>query len=160
MKTHAEQAKYKHSVSVSCKLKTKRDFGRKSKSERVRVSAGRLTGVTLIPITYCQHPLLTWLTLSEHWPKKHIFVPMTQMSGDKSLSSWCVKCHSLNFNTVDKKCEKRSVCYCFPQGSTPPPPFWCALSMAQMDNPSLSEDTGTPAQSDRCDHIHHPDKGK
>lgn len=39
-------------------------------------------------------------------------------------------------------------------------PFQCALSMAQMDDPSLSEDIGTPAQSDRCDHIHHCDKGK
>lgn len=34
-----------------------------------------------------KHPLLTRLTLSERSPKKHIFAPMTQMSGDKSLSS-------------------------------------------------------------------------
>ncbi|CAG01187.1 unnamed protein product [Tetraodon nigroviridis] len=29
-----------------------------------------------------------------------------------------------------------------------------------MDDPSLSTDIGTPAQSDRWDHIHHPDKRK
>lgn len=38
--------------------------------------------------------------------------------------------------------------------------FWCALSTAQMDDPSLSEDIGTPVQSDSWDRIHHPDKRK
>lgn len=62
MKTPAEQAKHKHSVSVLCRLKTKRDFGWKSNSERVRVSAGRFDGRDFNP----HHLLPTSLVDTAH----------------------------------------------------------------------------------------------
>lgn len=74
------------------------------------------------------------------------------------------KCQVLSFQCKKERewqCQQQdqgTVCYFFLQGFIHP--FWCALSTAQMDDPSLSEDIGTPVQSDSWDRIHHPDKRK
>lgn len=64
----------------------------------------------------------------------------------------------LNPFVINIDSNKRVFVIAFLQGFIHP--LRRALSMGQMDNPSVSEDTGTPAQSDRCDHIHHADKRK
>lgn len=76
-----------------------------------------------------------------------------------SVCVWHVKRHTLkNPFVINNDSNKRVFVIAFLQGLMHP--FRCALSMAQMYNPLVSVDTGNPAQSDRCYHIHHPDKRK
>lgn len=67
------------------------------------------------------HPLLTGPMLTEHWPKKHIFVPMTSiMWGEFIVADMTCKTPFREFSTpTHDESEKRSVCYCFPQGFYP-----------------------------------------
>lgn len=71
------------------------------------------------------HPLLTGPMLTEHWPKKRIFVPMTSiMRGEFIVADMTCKTPFREFSTpTHDESEKRSVCYFLPAGFLSPPLF-------------------------------------
>lgn len=92
---------------------------------------------------------------------KDICVPVRSNVGWCHIFSVCIwhgKTPCFKISVISNDSNKGGFVIAFLQGFIHL--FWCVLSMAQMDNPSLSQDIGNPAQSDRWDHIHHPDKGK